>query len=298
MGSGVEMAYEEITWSCDGHDLAVGLDRTGTGPPLLLLPALSSISTRREMRPLQERLAQSFSTISIDWPGFGELPKPYVDWRPQVYEAYLTYLLTHIVPDSFAIIAAGHAAGYVLKHFARHAPAAERLVLLSPTWRGPLPTMVGGNRVSFPKIAKAFDPPVLGAILYGVNVNRIVIGMMARGHVYADPGWLTGRRMEEKGAVTRAPGARHSSTRFVTGCLDPFRSRNEHLQAAQRVAVPMLSLFSDNAPKKSRREMEALAALPHVTTVRLPQGKLSFYEEFPEDAAGVIAAFLAATPKD
>ena len=49
----------EITWAWDGEAVRVGVDRAGTGPALLLLPALSSISTRREMRPLQEPLASS-----------------------------------------------------------------------------------------------------------------------------------------------------------------------------------------------------------------------------------------------
>lgn len=290
------MAYEEITWCCDGRNLSIGLDRAGRGPTVLLLPALSSISTRREMHPLQERLAQSFTTIAIDWPGFGEQPKPFVDWQPEIYEAFLTHLLTHVVPNPFGTIAAGHSAGYALKHFARHEHAAGRLVLLSPTWRGPLPTMVGGDHALFPKIARAFDPPLLGAMLYGLNVNRVVIGMMARGHVYADPNWLRGPRMEEKLAVTRSPGARHASARFVTGRLDPFGSREEQAKAVQRVVAPMLNLFSENAPAKSRAEMEALAMLPNVRTVRLSDGKLSFYEEFPEEAADVIREFLTANP--
>jgi len=50
------------------------------GPTLLLLPALSSISTRHEMHPLQERLAFAFSTITIDWSGFGDQPRPALVW--------------------------------------------------------------------------------------------------------------------------------------------------------------------------------------------------------------------------
>ncbi len=289
------MTYEKISWRYDDQEVSVGLDRAGTGPIVLLLPALSSISTRREMQPLQDRLAQSFTTVSVDWPGFGELPKPYVDWRPEIYSAYLTHLLTHVVPDPSGIVAAGHAAGYVLKHFANSKPVATRLALLSPTWRGPFPTMVGGDRPIFAKIAKTVDRPVLGPLLYALNVNRVVVGMMARGHVYADPQWLTAPRMKDKLAVTQVLGARHASARFVTGCLDPFRSREEQLIALKSVPVPILNLFSDAAPTKSRLEMEVMATLPNVNTVRLPRGKLSFYEEFPEQAAVAIRTFLMAT---
>jgi pimeloyl-ACP methyl ester carboxylesterase len=245
------------------------------------------------MRPLMQRLSGSFTTVAIDWPGFGTLPKPYLDWRPAVYEAFLAHVITEVVPDAFGIAAAGHAAGYVIKHFESHDYVARRLVLLSPTWRGPLPTMTGRNSAFFAKIARAFDPPLLGGILYRLNVNRLVIGMMTRGHVYSNPRWLIGGRMEEKLAVTRAPGARHASARFVTGRLDPFDNRQEQMEAARRIAIPTLLMFADTAPPKSRREMQALAALPNVKTVRLTKGKLSFYEEFPEETAAVIGPFLA-----
>lgn len=289
------MAYEELSWSSDGQRCPIGLDRSGSGPSVLMLPALSSISTRREMAALQARLSGSFTTIAVDWPGFGELPKPRVDWRPEIYDTYLDYVLSRVVPDPHAIIAAGHAAGYVIRHLAVHARATSRAVLLSPTWRGPLPTMVGGDRAIFGRLARAFDSPRSGALLYRLNVNRPVVAMMARGHVYSDPGWLAGQRMQEKLAVARAPGARHGSARFVTGRLDPFRSRDEQTRAARRLAVPTLVVFSEGAPRKSRLEMEALAAQPAVKALRVARGKLSFYEEFPEETAAAIVGFIAAS---
>ncbi len=57
----------EIAWTWDGETVRVGVE-----PTVLLLPALSSISTRGEMRPLAERLAPEFTTVAVDWPGFGD----------------------------------------------------------------------------------------------------------------------------------------------------------------------------------------------------------------------------------
>ena len=286
------MVYEEITWHCDGHTLSVGLDRMGSGPVVLLLPALSSISTRCEMHPLQERLARSFSVVTVDWPGFGMLRRPAVDWRPEIYAEFLTHLLTHVVPNPHALVAAGHAAGYVLRHCAGRDCGDMRLVLMSPTWRGPLPTMMGGSRGYFSRFVKAVDLPLLGSLLYRLNVNRLVVRMMARGHVYAERDWLRGRRLTEKLAVTRSEGARHASIRFVTGRLDPFVSRQAMIDAAERVPAPLLQLYSQDAPLKSRAEMDALASVPGLITQRQPAGKLSFYEEFPEPTATAILAFL------
>jgi hypothetical protein len=47
------MRHEAVRWSWDGRDLSVGVSRAGSGATILLLPALSSISTRRS-RPLLE----------------------------------------------------------------------------------------------------------------------------------------------------------------------------------------------------------------------------------------------------
>ncbi|MGA9992825.1 MAG: hypothetical protein WBP86_10925, partial [Thiobacillaceae bacterium] len=96
----------------------------------------------------------------------------------------------------------------------------------------------------------------------------------------------------EKMEVTRAPGARHASARFVTGCLDPFAAREEQLDTVRRIVDPILVVFSDNAPPKSRAEMEALAEMANVEAIRLPSGKLSFYEEFPTQAADAVHEFL------
>jgi pimeloyl-ACP methyl ester carboxylesterase len=57
----------EIAWTWDGETVRVGVE-----PTVLLLPALSSISTRGEMRPLAERRAPEFTTVAADWPGFGD----------------------------------------------------------------------------------------------------------------------------------------------------------------------------------------------------------------------------------
>jgi hypothetical protein len=43
-------------------------------------------------------------------------------------------------------------------------------------------------------LARTVDLPLVGPALYRRNVNGPVIGMMARGHVYDDPAWLTPRR--------------------------------------------------------------------------------------------------------
>ena len=56
-----------------------------------MLPALSSISTRSEMRPLAEQLASAFTTIAIDWPGLGDRPRRAIAWEPDAYRKFLQH---------------------------------------------------------------------------------------------------------------------------------------------------------------------------------------------------------------
>ena len=292
-GYGEHMQTEQLTWHYDGATIDLGADWSGQGPLVLLLPALSSISTRREMRPLQERLCTNYQTVSIDWPGFGSRPRPRHDWRSEIYSDFLSYLTDAILPPLHAVIAAGHAATFALLHACTHPGIFKRLVLIAPTWRGPLPTMMGGQRPLFDRICQLVDLPVIGPLLYRLNVNRLVIRYMAAGHVYTDTAWLHGERLREKLAVTRLPGARFASVRFVTGKLDPLSTRNEFLDAAQRSPVPLLMVYGAQTPSRSRAEMEALASVPSMRSAKLPLGKLSVHEEFPGLVAEAVEPFLS-----
>jgi len=108
------MQTENLTWQRDGMSIELGADWSGQGPLVLLLPALSSISTRREMHPLQERLSANYQTVSIDWPGFGDRPRARHDWRPEIYSDFLSYLTGTVLPPVHAVIAAGHAATFAI----------------------------------------------------------------------------------------------------------------------------------------------------------------------------------------
>ena len=109
------------------------------------------VSTKQ--RPLQERLCANYRTVTIDWPGFGDQPRARYDWRPEIYSDFLSYLTGTVLPPVHAVIAAGHAATFALLHACAHPGSFKRLVLLAPTWRGPLPTIMDGQRPMFDRFA-------------------------------------------------------------------------------------------------------------------------------------------------
>jgi pimeloyl-ACP methyl ester carboxylesterase len=287
------MITRKLRWSWQGHDMVLGLDEAGSGPLLLLLPALSSISTRCEMHPIMQRLETQFRVITLDWPGFGTAPRPDLRWTPDALSAFLEHALGALDTHPHGIIAAGHAAAYVLHHAARHPGTTERIALIAPTWRGPLPTMAGGDRPLFGRIRRLIEVPVLGHVLYRLNVSAFVIRRMVAGHVYSDPAWLSGERLADKRKVTVGKGARFASVAFVTGALDRFSDRADFLGAAGSAGVPIRLVFGDESPRRSKAEMEALAELPGVSAVRLARGKLSVHEEFSDEVAAALRPFLA-----
>jgi len=149
------------------------------------------------MRPLAEQLASTFTTVAVDWPGFGNRPRPSVAWEPDAYRMFPKHLLQEL-PKAMATVAAGHGAAYLLAHAAEYPGSAGNLCIVAPTRRGPLPTMMGGDRSIFRLISRLVDLPVIGSALYRLNVNRPMVRMMARGHVYTNPRWLDQRRLAEK----------------------------------------------------------------------------------------------------
>jgi pimeloyl-ACP methyl ester carboxylesterase len=119
-----------------------------------------------------------------------------------------------------------------------------------------------------------------------------MVRMMARGHVYSDPIWLTGERLAQKMKVVASPGARHASIRFVSGMLDPMPDRAAFIATAQRAVAPILVIYGAATPPKSKAEIEALALLQHVRSVVLPSGTLALHEEFPDAVAEEVRSFL------
>jgi pimeloyl-ACP methyl ester carboxylesterase len=194
----------QVLWRWQGQEITLGIDEAGQGPPVLLLPALSSISTRREMRPLMQCLANKWRLIATDWPGFGDQPRPSIAWTPDALSAFLEWFVREQVPALRATIAAGHAASYALYLAAQHPGFLGRLALLAPTWRGPLPTMAGGDRLIFGRIRRAVAMPVMGPAIYRLNVNPLVVRMMVAGHVYSDARQFSAERMREKQQVIAA----------------------------------------------------------------------------------------------
>jgi pimeloyl-ACP methyl ester carboxylesterase len=285
-------AASTFDWSWNSKTVRAGYDDLGTGPTVVLLPSFSTVSTRDEMRPLAGLLAPDFRTVVPDWPGFGRGRHPRLDHGPALHLAFLRAFMDQIVAGPAMVVAAGHAAGYTLL-LAREQPSTwSRIVLVAPTWRGPLPTMMGGYKPVQGRVRAALDLPGIGHALYRLNVATPVLAAMYRRHVYADPARVTRGFIAEKAKVARRHGGRFGSAAFVTGALDPAHGQAAFLDLAAPPSAPTLLVYGPGTPPKSRAGMEALALLPGIASRRLATGSLGVHEECAGAVAEVIRPFL------
>ena len=140
-----------FAWGWRGAPIPVAYEMSGPADaePILLVPALSTVSTRGELRPLAHHLG-SRRCIITDWPGFGDTARPRLDYDRALcrgfLEALVAQLRSELKSPGFPVIACGHAAGYAIDLEARQPGTFTHLVLIAPTWRGPLPTMMSGRK--------------------------------------------------------------------------------------------------------------------------------------------------------
>jgi pimeloyl-ACP methyl ester carboxylesterase len=256
-----------FAWRWRGAPVPVGYELSGpaVAEPILMLPALSTVSTRDELKVLAHHL-ETRRCILTDWPGFGDTARPQLDYDRDLLRGFLEGLVAQLQSElhrpAFPVIACGHAAGYAIDLEARQPGTFTRLALIAPTWRGPLPTMMSGRKPIQGRIRRLIHAPVVGELLYRLNISRPVVRMMYRRHVFADPAFLTDDLLTDRMRLARRPGARFASACFVTGALDPFDDRAAFLAAVRRIQSPMLLLYGpDTPPRACSRLAESTPAI-------------------------------------
>lgn len=282
---------QEFLWNWENQSLRVVYETLGQGSPLLLLPAFSSVSSREEMGELARLLAPHFQVVAVDWPGFGESSRPSLDYRPELYQQFLADFVNSVFHTAINVLAVGHAASYVLQLAVKQPATFAKIVLVAPTWRGPLPTM-GANPQIAGMVRGLVRSPIVGQFLYKLNTLPSFLNFMYRRHVFVDAARLTPSFMEKKWQTTQKPGARFASAAFVTGNIDAVHEQSDFLGLVQSLSLPLMVIIAESSPPKSKAEMEAMAALPGVSSVVLP-GSLGLYEEYPAAVQEAVLPFLS-----
>lgn len=161
---------KEYLWNWQGQQLQIVYETLGQGTPVLLLPAFSTVSTRGEMAKLAELLSAQFQAVAVDWPGFGQSTRLPLDYQPALYHQFLQDFVKGIFNTPVTVVAAGHAAGYVMQLANAQPSVFSKIVLAAPTWRGPLRVMGVKPQVAG-TVRQAVRSPVLGQALYKLNTT-------------------------------------------------------------------------------------------------------------------------------
>ncbi len=288
--TGIGGVVQKYLWTWEGQPLTVVYETLGEGTPVLLLPAFSTVSTRGEMRGIAERLSSQFQAITLDWPGFGQSERPPIEYRSALYHQFLQDFVKDNLDSSTAIVAAGHAAGYAMQLAKKMPQSCSRIVLVAPTWRGPLPTM-GVNQQLSGRVRQLVRSPILGQALYQMNTTESFLRLMYGRHVYVDKAKLTPEFVTNKRQITQQPGSRYAPAAFVTGNIDPVQERADFLAYFQPLPVPVMVIIGEQVPPASRAEMDVLAELPGVQSHVFP-GSLGMHEEYADATAEVMEDFL------
>ena len=133
------------------HDnVTIGIQMNWEGkrekPPMLMLPALSTVSRSDEWQSFKAIVTDKYQVITLDWPGFGKSDKKDIHYSGTVLQKTLGKAIKVIQSKNnkkLTIIAAGHSASVVLTLNDKYIRDIKRVVLIAPTWKGPLPSMTG-----------------------------------------------------------------------------------------------------------------------------------------------------------
>ena len=284
---------ENLLVNLHGRDIRITLERRGPtdGELWLLLPALSTVSSRGEWHDFADSMDEQCQLVSFDWPGFGDSERPAIAYSADALRSVLRSILQQLQPvDQLRInlVAAGHSAAIAMGLAEECSRDWTQLVMVAPTFRGPLPTMTGRPGADFHWVRKLVELPLVGSLLYRLNTSRAILKLMLRRHVWVNRNLLTPQRIRLQQRISRQPGARFASVAFVTGGLDAAPDASWWLSQAQHLHCPLHVVLAMESPPRSKQEMLTLAdKADQITKI---DGRLGLHEEFGQLLAQSVAA--------
>jgi hypothetical protein len=86
-----------FAWSWRRKPVPVGYEVSGPAgaEPILMLPAMSTVSTRDELRAVAHHL-ETRRCVITDWPGFGDTARPRLDYDRALCRGFLEELVAHL----------------------------------------------------------------------------------------------------------------------------------------------------------------------------------------------------------
>jgi len=162
-------------------------------------------------------------------------------------------ILSLISSEPMAIVAAGHAAGYALQLAQQSRKPAPELCWLH---------LRGEVHRQWARVSSAVAVrQLVRSPLIELSTNLILpsfLSWMYRRHVYTDATKLTPRIYQTQAPTYSATRSQICPAAFVTGALDRHKPRRFSCPVPG-LSIPVMVVIGEQAPPKSKAEMEALA---------------------------------------
>jgi pimeloyl-ACP methyl ester carboxylesterase len=251
-----------------GHDLAYSV--AGEGEPLLLVHGIYAGASSLEFRKNFGELSRNFRVYALDLLGCGTSERPHRRYGPEDVTSQVEDFVREEIGGRAHLVASSLSAALVVPAAVRSPRLFDKLVLICPTGYGTLDRPSGrlGN-----VIYGLFRAPVLGNTLYHAIVSRRGLRYFLRGMTYDDPGFVTGKLVEDYYRITHQPGARYFVSAFVSGKLNlgvaglwprvPHRTMICWGLEAKTAPVDQAQRFVANNPRSEPRLFKNAALLPH-----------------------------------
>ncbi len=260
--------------------MALGLDRTGDGPPLVLL---HGVGTSREVwRRATPHLADTRTILAADLPGFGDSPPPTSGYDLAEVAATLAAGLEDALGEPFDLL--GHSLGgaVAISLAARYPAQVRGLVLSAPAGFAPRSATVS-------RAAGALAEPAL-ALRRLVGVPTAGSGLARRlllATTVADGGSLDAEAAREL--------YRGSLNAHVLGPAVASVAAADLSEDLRRVEGPFALIWGERDPVISIRTIERIAAIREPTAItRIPDVGHVPQVERPQAFAGAVREALAA----
>ncbi|CAL9162664.1 unnamed protein product [Musa hybrid cultivar] len=301
-------------WNFDGNSVNVYYEEhegksAANAKQILMIPTISDVSTVEEWRTVAKDIVAREGDVRcratiVDWPGLGFSDRPSLEYNADVMENFLVQFINASdgplanSEGELVIFGGGHAATIVVRAAGKCSISPASIAAVAPTWAGPLPIVFGRSsdmESRYGLLRGTLRAPAVGWMMYNVLVsNEKSIESQYRSHVYADPENVTPSIVESRYNLTKRKGARYVPAAFLTGELDPVKSREEFLQLFGELEgkMPILVISTAGAPKRSKAEMDALKEAKGVTKFVEVPGALLPQEEYPLTVAEELYKFL------
>lgn len=229
---------------------------------MLLLHDLHTGASGRQMGPLGDRLAGSFTVHTADLPGFGRSGRPPMRYDPELYRDAIVELVRHAIDAPTLLVGAGLSAAWAIEAALRLGPgAATGAVLLAPPEAG------GSQAIRAPAwgpLAYQVLRSPFGRAYHWWHASPAVQRHTLRTSLAGAPADVD-RRAAELSRSARQPDGHWPLWSLWSGGL-----AHDPLPALARIEAPVLVLWGAEARRHPAAPEAYRAARPDLTQDAIP----------------------------